>query len=199
MGNTCKLLIYKAFIVFLKRLFIYENIENPHPFFHADSWFLALILAFKIGILTVGYYIFKRNSNLFFVFSYWVLAMILLSPYGSTYTFILLLFPFLALLKSEITIGKKGLFFGILFLINNLSLDLFITNLFPFSYLRLFLLLAFSVVFVAVMFQKSVLAKAGEISIIIIPTMGGIQVLNILPLHTGPKEISNSHGSKGPD
>ena len=151
---------YQSVFMFLKRLFIYENVENPHPFFHADGWFIALIFAFKIGILTLGYFVSKRNSNVLFVFSYWILAMMLLSPYGSTYTFILLLFPFLALLKSTISNVKKGNFCLILILINNFPLSLFINNEYPFSYVRLFLLLVFSIVFVVAMFQKKALLKA---------------------------------------
>lgn len=151
---------YQSVFMFLKRLFIYENAENPHPFFHADSWFFMLGLAYKIGVLTICYFVSKRASNLFFAFSFWILAMILLSPYGSTYTFILLLFPFLALLKSDISNSKKIGLCGLLFLINNLPLSLFIENAFPFSYLRLFLLLTFSVFFVLALFQKSVWLKA---------------------------------------
>lgn len=138
---------YQSVLMFLKRLFIYENTENPYPFFHADSWFFALVFAFKTGILIVGYFASNKITNSIFVFSYWILAVILLSPYGSTYTFILLIFPFLALLKSEVSNIKKIIFFSLLFLISNLPLSLFIENEFPFSYLRLFLLMLLFVLF----------------------------------------------------
>lgn len=151
---------YQSVFMFLKRLFIFDNAENPHPFFHADGLFLALIFAFKIGILTLGYFVSKRNSKELFVFSYWILAMMLLSPYGSTYTLILLLFPFLVLLQSTISNVKKGNYCLILILINNFPLSLFINNEYPFSYVRLFLLLVFSIVFVVAMFPKKALLKA---------------------------------------
>jgi Glycosyltransferase family 87 len=146
---------YQSVFMFLKRLFIYNNAENPHPFFHADNLFLAVVFAFKIGILTLGYFITTKKSNSLLVFSYWILAVILLSPYGSTYTFILLLFPFLALVKSAISNIKKAILLLILLMINNLPLSLFLAKSFPFSYLRLFLLLAFVITFVVLLFQKS--------------------------------------------
>ena len=158
---------YQSVFMFLKRLFIYEKVENPHPFFHADSLFIALVFAYKIGVLFLGYIISSKSSNSIIVFSYWILASILLSPYGSTYTFVLLLFPFLALVKSEISNSKKALFFIILFLINNLPLSIFIQNVFPFSYLRLFLLLAFAITFVVLLFQKSSIIKASIFSVFV--------------------------------
>ena len=151
---------YQSVFMFLKRLFVYENVENSHPFSRAYSYFPIAVLAFKIGILTLGYFVSKAKSNVLFVFSYWILAMILLSPYGSTYTFILLLFPFLVLLKSEISNVKKNVFCAMIFLINNLPLSLFIENNFPFSYLRLLFLTAFFIFFVICLFQKSALVKA---------------------------------------
>ncbi|WNM19373.1 glycosyltransferase family 87 protein [Flavobacterium capsici] len=150
---------YQSVFMFLKRVFVYESVENPNPFIHASSLFPIIVFAFKIGVLTIGFFVSKRISNSFFAFAFWVIAMILLSPYGSTYTFILLLFPFLALLKSGISKIKKIVFCGLLFLINNLPLSFFIEYDFPFSYLRLFLLLSFSVFFVVAAFQKSVLIK----------------------------------------
>ncbi|WP_284653709.1 glycosyltransferase family 87 protein [Flavobacterium terrisoli] len=151
---------YQSVFMFLKQCFVHENIENPHPFFQDESCFLGLVFAFKVGILTLGYFISKKTSHSLFIFSYWILAMILLSPYGSTYTFILLLFAFLALLKSEISNVKKMFCCLILFLVSNIQLSFFIDAAFPFSYLRLFLLIVFFVGFTIFIFQKSVWLKA---------------------------------------
>ncbi|WP_291127871.1 glycosyltransferase family 87 protein [Flavobacterium sp. UBA7682] len=145
---------YQSVFMFLKRCFVFETIENPNAFYNYPNLFSALMVAFKIGVLVIGYFISKRNSNTLFVFSYWILAMILLSPYGSTYTFILLLFPFLALLKSEISNTKKVAFCLIIFLINNFSLSIFIGQEFPFSYLRMLLLFLFFVLFLLQFRQK---------------------------------------------
>lgn len=134
---------YQSVFMFLKELLVFDATDNPQSIFNYPDLFSAIMLAFKIGILGIGYFISKRTSNALFVLSYWILAMILLSPYGSTYTFVLLLFPLLALLKSDVSNVKKVLCFLLLLLIGNLPLSFFITNNFPFSYLRLFLLLLF--------------------------------------------------------
>lgn len=151
---------YQSVFMFLKELFVFHATDNPKPFFHASGLFPVVVFAFKIGVLSLGYFVSKTRSNAFVPFSYWVLAMILLSPYGSTYSFILLLFPFVALLKSEMSNVKKILCCLILFLICNLPLSIFIEGTFPFSYLRLFLLIAFFTVFVIWEFQKSAWIKA---------------------------------------
>ena len=136
---------YQSVFMFLKRIFVYEAVENPNALFNAPIWFSAVMVAFKIGLVSLGYFITRKSNNNLQILSFWILAMILLSPYGSTYTFILLFFPFLALLKSDVSNVKKVVFCTILFIINNLALSLFIEMDFPFSYLRLlFLLLLFS-------------------------------------------------------
>lgn len=151
---------YQSVFMFLKRLFIYDSVENPHPFFHANSLFLAVVFAFKVSVLILGYFISKKKSSSLYHYSYWILAMVLLSPYGSTYTFIVFLIPFISILKSEISYTKLTLLFSMLFLVNNLPLSFFIEKNFPFSYLRLFLLIILFVVFIVFIFQKSVLIKS---------------------------------------
>ena len=131
---------YQSVFMFLKRLLVFDSVENSKSLFNYPMLFTALILAFKVGIITIGFYISKRISNTLAILSFWILAMILLSPYGSTYTFILMLFPYFYLAKADITTAKKGMFIGLLFLINNLTLSYFIHLHFPFSYLRLLFL-----------------------------------------------------------
>jgi len=145
---------YQSVFMFLKRFLVFDATENSNAIFNYPILFSALILAFKIGILIIGYFVSKRNSNSLFVISYWILAMILLSPYGSTYTFILLIFPLFALLKSEISNIKKSVFCGILFLINNLPLSLFIEKPFPLSYLRLLLFVILFALFLIQIWPK---------------------------------------------
>ena len=146
---------YQSVFMFLKQMFVFDSVENTTAIFNYPTLFSALLLVFKIGILTIGYFVSKKNSNFLLVFSYWILAMILLSPYGSTYTFILFLFPLLALLKSQISNVKKIVFCGILFLTNNLPLSLFIEKPFPLSYLRLLLLTVFFALFLIQIWPKT--------------------------------------------
>jgi hypothetical protein len=134
---------YQSIFMFLKELMVFDAIENPGAIIHEPILFTALMMAFKVGLLVIGFFVSKKVTNALYVLAYWILTMIVLSPYGSTYTLILLVIPFLALLKSDISNVKKGVFFVLLFLINNLPLAVFIENPFPFSYLRLFGLLLF--------------------------------------------------------
>lgn len=159
---------YQSVFMFLKRILVFDAVENPYSFSDVSSFFPIIILAIKIGIITLGYFITKKSKNNLQIFSFWILASILLSPYGSTYTFILVIFPILALCNSKLSNYKKIVFAGILFLINNLPLSLFIEKTFPFSFLRLFLFVAFSLLFLLYFFNKSILAKPLLISILII-------------------------------
>lgn len=151
---------YQSVFMFLKRMFVYETVENPQPFFHASSLLPAAVLGFKIGVLGIGFFISRKRLNVFYAFSFWIIAMLLLSPYGSTYGLILLIFPFLALIKSEIPTLKKTVFCLILLLICNMPLWLFIERQFPISYLRLFLLLTFFIGLIIIEYKKSILLKS---------------------------------------
>ena len=157
---------YQSVFMFLKRLLVFDEVENPKSFFNFPILFTSLVLAFKIGIITVGFYISKQITNILVVVSYWILAMILLSPYGSTYTFILLLFPYFYLAKAAITITKKAMFFGLLFLLNNLFLKFFIDNSFPFSYMRLFFLIIFFSCFILFFFKLIQWKWVGLVSVV---------------------------------
>jgi hypothetical protein len=151
---------YQSVFMFLKRLFVYDSVENQGAFLHASDWFPAAVFAFKIGFVSLGYFISKNSKNSFNIISFWIMAMLLLSPYGSTYTLILLVFPFIALLRSEISDVRKGVLFGILFLVCNLPLSVFMKIIFPFSYLRLFFFIAFFAIFMILIFRKSATVKA---------------------------------------
>jgi len=134
---------YQSVFMFLKTLFVVDASENPTAVFNFPSLFSALLLAFKIGVLGIGFYLSKSNLNRFVIFSFWMMISLLLSPYGSTYTFILLLFPFLSLAQSEMSTLKKILLGLLLWIITNLPLSYFLENRFPFSYLRLYGFLLF--------------------------------------------------------
>lgn len=151
---------YQSVFMFLKRLFIYDNTENPHPFFHASSYFPISLFGFKVGLISLGYWITTKTNNHLQLFGFWILVSIAFSPYGSTYTFILLLFPLLALVKSEISKFKKMILLLGLLLINNLPLSVFMANNFPFSYVRLFFFMAFLVAFVVVFYSKAPVIKS---------------------------------------
>ncbi|WP_130733484.1 glycosyltransferase family 87 protein [Flavobacterium sp. J27] len=159
---------YQSVFMFLKRMFVFDTIENPKPLFHVSRYFPFLLLAFKFGLISLGYFITRSCKNNLHVFSFWILASILFSPYGSTYSFIVMLFPLITFLLSKISVLKKIILGAILFFINNFSVSFFIEKTFPFSFLRLFLLVAFSLLFLIYFFKKSTLVKSFAVSFFIL-------------------------------
>jgi hypothetical protein len=157
---------YQSVFMFLKKLLVFDETQNPDAFFNQPQLFSALLMAFKIGLIAIGFYISKKITDSLFVFSYWILAMIMISPYGSTYTFILLLFPYFAFTKTEISNLKKGTLLVLLFLTDNLLLRFFTDNPFPFSYLRLFVLTLFFILFVSIVYKTINWKMVSMVSII---------------------------------
>ena len=157
---------YQSVFMFLKRLLVFDSVENPKSLYNYPTLFFALIFAFKVGIIAVGFYISKQIANTLAILAYWILAMLLISPYGSTYTFILILFPYFYLAKADITITKKVIFIGLLFLIHNAPLSYFMNFPFPFSYLRLLFLALFFSLFIFLFFNAIPWKWAGLASVI---------------------------------
>lgn len=138
---------YQSVFMFLKQLLVPDKIENPDAIFNNPGVFHALVLAFKIKLLVIGFYVTRKSNNSFFVFAYWIFAALLISPYGSTYSFILLLPVFFALVKSPTLDVWKIITGVLLFFAANFPLALILQNTFPFSYLRLFALLSLFAIF----------------------------------------------------
>lgn len=139
---------YQSVHMFLKRFLIFDSVENPNPVWDNPLLFRILELLFKLTLLFIGYYLSKNAQNKLFAFSYWIMAAILLSPYGSTYTFILLLFPFFYIAKQPGLLPTKVTVLLLLFVIGNLPLSIILTQAYPVSYVRLAFLLAFFTVFI---------------------------------------------------
>jgi hypothetical protein len=171
---------YQSVFMFLKKILLFDATENYAVLF------TSLILTFKSLLILIGFYVTKKNTNNLYVFSYWVLVSYLISPYGSTYGFVLILFVFISILKSSISNIQKSVFVLLIFLINNLPLSYFIENDFPFSYLRLFFLILFFIAFVNQM-NKTINWKI-LIPISVVPL--------ILLLINKPKKISLENFSK---
>ncbi|HLP62928.1 glycosyltransferase family 87 protein [Flavobacterium sp.] len=145
---------YQSVFMFLKRLLVANPIENLNAIYHSPLLFKALIFAYKIKLIVIGYFVTKRISNSLFVFSFWIMVSILLSPYGSTYTFILLIFIYFNIIKSEISTNKKWMFFGLLLYINSVPISYLLHQPFPVSYLRLLTLLLLFIGIVVPFYQK---------------------------------------------
>lgn len=162
---------YQSVFMFFKRIFIFDAVENPGAIIDFPGLFHAVLLTFKIGILAVGFYISRKVSDGFWVFSYWILAMLLLSPYGSSYTLLLLIFPYLAISKSKLEVKEKVFFVIVMLLINMLPLSIFRLSVFPFSYIRLIFFGLLFLVFILVFYKKVEWQNVAKVSVIAIILM----------------------------
>jgi len=159
---------YQSFHMFAKRLLFFDPVENPNPLWDSPLFFKIVLITFKLSMLYIGFYC-SQNRTKLFAFSFWIIASILLSPYGSTYTFILLLFPFIFLAKERGTPSTKIALFVLLFAICNVPLSLFLTQVFPVSYIRLAFVLFFFALFLFP--ERKTISRKGILllPIIIIP------------------------------
>lgn len=137
---------YQSVLMFLKEWLVNDPVENP------SGWkfpllFSALVVGFKTALLAIGYYVSRKVRMPLLVLSYWIVAMLLLSPYGSTYTFILLVIPFLALARDEMPLRQKIVGFGLLLICCNLPVSLILDWNFPWRYAKLMI---FSLLFLGI-------------------------------------------------
>jgi hypothetical protein len=140
---------YQSIFMFLKRLLIFNVIENKGALFNHPILFSNLVLLFKLLLIVVGFFLTKVKSKIdhLNVFIYWIFVSLLISPYGSTYGFIVLIFAFVSILKSLISFRSKIFMLLLLFIINNFPLSYVIKYTFPFSYGRLLFFLLFFITF----------------------------------------------------
>jgi hypothetical protein len=139
--------IYQSMQVMLKQLFVPDALHNPTAPF--DS-----VFAFRFGnLLWTGIVLFAtilfsldKKQDSFSRFSIWLLAGMLISGYGSTYGLLLLVFPLIFILQSkEIPQHKKAILLVLVLLVCNIPVTAFMNLHFPFSFLRLWLMIIFSV------------------------------------------------------
>lgn len=145
---------YQSVFMFLKRLLVEDAVENLDAFYHSPLLFKALVFAYKIKLIVIGYFVTKRVSNSLFVFSFWIMVSVLLSPYGSTYTFILLIFIYFNIIKSEISANKKWVLFALLLYINSVPVSYLLHQPFPITYLRLLTLVFLFIGIIVPFYQK---------------------------------------------
>jgi len=140
---------YQSIFMFLRRVLVYDSLENPNALFNIPKLFLACIFAIKTFLFVLAYYISKNTTKEIYLFSYWIIAGFLISPYGSTYAFLFFIFPFLALVKQQISVRKKLILIFLIGLVSNIHLSYFSDWQFPFSYMRFLILILFSTAFIS--------------------------------------------------
>ncbi|HTN18112.1 MAG TPA: glycosyltransferase family 87 protein [Chitinophagaceae bacterium] len=139
---------FQSFFMLGKKLFVYDQLLHPDPAFKQAGLFVYWIGLFKALILSVCItFTFRYKEDDFLPFSLWMLGSMLLSPNGSTYSLVLLLLPFLALLvrAKNSTAGQQVFVLLITGVACNLSIHRFgdfpVLLQFPRLYLLLLLFL----------------------------------------------------------
>lgn len=153
---------YQSFYMFCKRLFVFNETENRSPLLVAPKLFYGFFIFFKLLLVFIGITINKKSKNNLIVFSFWCLVSILISPYGSTYSLLILLFLFFALINKCFVFRYKKIGLLFLFLISNCTV---ITKVeFPLNYLRLYFLTLFFIVLIW-HFKKQIPLKKVSIAV----------------------------------
>lgn len=139
---------YQSVLMFFKYAFYGDPQLNPYPLVNSPVAYEVALLLLKSLLLGFCVHLIKRSGNLL-SFGFLLLTAILLSPYGSTYTYILL-----AILLVACYTDFRRYFIPmavVIFLIANLPLSLFesLPPLWQFPRLALLLVLFGSVVVLA--------------------------------------------------
>jgi len=142
--NNSYTYIFQSAFMLLKNIFIYDEIANPNSIYPNLYLFSFLTVFFKTAILTAAVLLSKKKDiSDFMNFSIWIMASIIISPNGSTYSLILLLIPFIAVIKSDFTDKQKFILAAILLLITNLPIHYFSNLPLLLKFPRLYLLISF--------------------------------------------------------
>jgi hypothetical protein len=140
---------FQSGLMLFKYLFVEDTLLNPHPFLANIRMFTIAVALLKTTVLTLATLFILRRRDVF-GFGLLLLCSLLISPYGSTYSNILLLVLFIALAKEK---NHTWFVFGavLIFLISNLPISLFQHFPVPFRFPRFFLMITFLVfIFISV-------------------------------------------------
>lgn len=138
---------FQSFFMLLKRTFIYDELLNPNPVYSNPYLFILVMGLFNAGILSVIISLSKQKKlSSTMSFALWLFVSMLVSPNGSSYSLILLILPFLALIADykdhKFLFGLSSI---LLFLTCNIKIQWFahlpLYGEFPRLYLLLFLFL----------------------------------------------------------
>jgi hypothetical protein len=145
LNDSFTFIFQSAFMLF-KNCFIYDAVLNPKAIANSPYLFwisLAVFKAFIFSICVIASL--RKKSDDFVNFSFWIMASILISPNGSTYSLVVLLIPLMALVRSEISVSYKLISAILLLLICNIPIHYFASLPLLLKFPRLYLLIAFFV------------------------------------------------------
>lgn len=100
--NNSYIYLHQSALMLMKNLFVYDEVQNPQVLYNSLPLFIIVMALFKGALLAccVGITLNKKTSS-FIAFAGWIIASLLLSPNGSSYSLVLLLIPLLALANSK--------------------------------------------------------------------------------------------------
>lgn len=135
---------YQSLLMFLKRLMVYNKVENTNPLIMGNSTFFFVLNFMKYSILllaiwSINSYRKKKGNHLYFGFSILLFTSYILSPMSVSYGLLLLL-PISLYLLNKIKTPLPSICMS-LFLFFIYNQNFFTWNSFPFNYLKLFGLL----------------------------------------------------------
>jgi hypothetical protein len=106
LNDSFTFMFQSGFMLF-KKLFVYDTLLNPRPFYDNPYLFLTLAGLFKALILTACItFTVRAKQRDFDSFAIWIMGSMLISPNGSSYSLILLLIPLLALMTQKKTVAS---------------------------------------------------------------------------------------------
>ncbi len=143
---------YQSVWMFARQLLVYDATENPAPVWNSPLGFAALMVGFKTAMIATGYEVSTKIKIPLMGFSYWIFAMVLLSPYGSTYTFVMLLVPYFAWVRANILLWKKLTGVALMGIVCNIPVAMFALYPMPFLYPRLLALTALFLLFLTLLY-----------------------------------------------
>ncbi len=162
---------YQSLFMFLKHILVFDAIENPTGLGQYFNSVLGLMFAVKLFLVSVAIFITKKVKGSFFSFSFWLFISLISSPYGSTYSLLVLAFLYFSTGKLEIQTWGKSL---IILTLTFLTLASFKGDYaFPFNYLRLYLMVGLFIGLM-VLFRSQIPLKAITLTALI---SGGIYFL----------------------
>jgi hypothetical protein len=157
---------YQSLHMFLKELLVAEAKWNPAPFYNSPVLFSALLTGIKFLLIAIGCYVTIKIKEPLVTLSYWILMMLLTSPYGSSYTAIFLLLPYLALAKKNGENTKQVLGFALIFGVCSMPIPWLLQLPFPLNYLRLYAMLLLLLFVLTLVYKKIDFKVVGVVALV---------------------------------
>lgn len=157
---------YQSIHMFLKELLVADPKWNPSPFYNAPVLFAALLIGIKFLLIAIGCYVTLKIKAPLITLSYWILAIVLITPYSSTYTAILLVFPYLALAKKQPSDTTKILGFVLIFIVCSLPVSWLLELRFPFNYFKLYAMLLLFLYVLSLVYKRVDFKMVGLIAFV---------------------------------